>query len=86
MGFVFKKLNTGEVVSSVGGMVFRKLSTEGTSSTPPILELTPEHFDLRILVAFGLGQGTHTITVTSLAPSLQLAESGHSDSVEYKVE
>lgn len=83
MGFVFKKLNTGEIVSSSGGKVFRKLSTEVV--TPPVIipGLYPDNFDLRWI---GLTSGTYNITATTEAPSLFLAESKHSNSEEYKVE
>lgn len=82
MGFVFKKLTTGEIVSSSGGIVFRKLLTV-TPSTPSLPAIDPDNFDLRII---GLSTGTYTITVTSFAEKLNLAESERSNSVAYTVE
>ena len=87
MGFIFKKLNTGEIVSSSGGKVFRKLSVQTVTPpvTPPIIVpgLYPDNFDLNIL---GLSAGTYTITATTEAEKLKLKESKRSNSVEYKVE
>lgn len=82
---VFKKLTPGKIVSSKGGRVFKKLSTEVAAPPPPIIipGLYPDNFNLGWL---GLKSGTYTLTATTLAPSLGLYESEQSDSVKYKVE
>lgn len=81
MGFVFVKLNTGEIVSSNGGLVFRKLSTEPETPIPDPPEPFPRGIDLSNL---GLPPGSYTITVTARAPGLR--ESEHSNAVIYTVE
>lgn len=78
MGFVFKKLNTGEVVSSDDGMVFRKLSTEVAKPITPVVGIDPQNFSLSLLM---VDPGTYTIVAT--AHSTGLKESKFSDSVEY---
>ena len=82
MGFVFKKLTTGEIVSSNGGLAFRKLSIGTSAPEPSIPGISPDDFDLNWI---GLRIGTHVITVTTSAPSLKLAESQHSNPIEYTV-
>lgn len=76
MGFVFKKLNTGEIVSSNDGMVFRKLSTE--KPIPPVIGIDPQNFSLSLLM---IDPGEYTIVAT--AHSIGLKESQYSNSVEY---
>ncbi len=72
MGFTFKKMFIGEIVSSNGGIVFRKLST-----TPP------KRKSIQIdLSALGLPAGEYTITVTASAAGLI---SEHSNAVTYTV-
>lgn len=82
----FKKHKPGKVVATKGDKVFQKLEAISPEPPkPPTITLDPSNFDLSILVALGLKPGTHTITVTASAPSLQLTESDRSDSVEYTV-
>lgn len=81
----FRKHKPNEVVASKGDKAFRKLTSvvEQESKPPPITGLDPDHFDLTIL---GLKSGTHILTVTSVAKRLQVAESDHSEPIEYTVE
>ena len=72
MGYILVKLASGEIVTSAGDMVFRKLSSGVT-----ILESIK--CDLN---ALGLSLGEHTITVTATAAGL---ESEHSNTVIYEV-
>ncbi len=76
MGFVFKKLNTGEVVSSNGDMAFRKLSIE--KPITPVVGIDPQNFSLSLLL---IDPGAYTIVAT--AHSIGLKESEYSNSVEY---
>lgn len=78
----FKKHKPGKVVASKGDKAFKKL-TPDVSEPPPLTGLDPDNFNLGIL---GLKPGTYTITATVSALGLQLAESDHSNSVEYTVE
>lgn len=82
---IFKKLTSGKNVSSKGSKVFKKLSAEVEAPAPPIIipGLSPDDFNLGWL---GLMPGTYRITATTLAPSLKIGESKHSNSEEYKVE
>ena len=73
MGFSFVKLSTGEIVSSNGGLVFRKLS-------PETIDPNAIRFDL---TALGLPAGKYTITVTANASGYM--ESEHSNAVTYTV-
>lgn len=82
---VFKKLTPGKIVSSKGGKVFKKLSTEVAPPPPPIIipGLYPDNFNLGWL---GLTPGTYKLTVTATALRLKLGESDHSTSVKCIVE
>lgn len=80
MGFVFKRLAKGNIASYSGGLVFRKLSIDGSQYTPG---LDSDNFNMKLI---GLKAGTYAVTVTTVAHSLKLAESEHSDSIEYIVE
>lgn len=79
----FKKYKPNEVVTSKEDKAFRKLTLSVERDPPPIIGVEPDHFDLRIL---GLKSGTHILTVTSVAGRLQVAESDHSEPIEYTVE
>ena len=78
MGFVFKKLNTGEIVSSDGDKVFRKLSTEVVKPIPPVVGIDPQNFSLSLLM---VDPGAYTIVATAL--STKVKESKYSNTVEY---
>lgn len=80
----FKKLNTGKTAASKSGMVFKKLTTVVEPPSPPMIipGLYPDNFNLGWI---GLKPGTYILTATIAAPSLGLAESEHSDYIEYKV-
>jgi hypothetical protein len=80
----FKKHKLGDVVASKDDKSFRKLTSavEQEPKPPTIEGLDPDNFDLRWL---GLKHGTYTLTVTSIAPSLHMVESNHSEPVEYTV-
>ena len=69
MGFVFVKLAVGEIVSSSGGMVFRKLTTLSDRGKINLSTL-------------GLPPGTYAITATSVFAGL---ESEPSNTVTYTV-
>ena len=73
MGFIFKNLYIGEIVSSNGGIVFRKLSPL------PTIDGSGE-FDLNLL---GLAPGTYWITVTAFGEGLE--ESDESNMVVFTV-
>lgn len=81
MGFVFKKLTMGEIISSSGGMVFRKLSTKTETPIPPVIvpaESVTQGFNLGFLI---VPPGKYMITATALSTGLE--ESEHSNSVNY---
>ena len=66
MGFIFKNLFVGEIISSNGGLVFRKLVT----TLPSGLE------SIKIdLSALRLPPGEYVIAVTSNAAGLESAKS-----------
>ncbi len=71
MGFAFVQMKIGEIVSSNGGLVFRKLSLE--TIDPDALRID--------LAALGLPAGKYTITVT--ANATDYLESKHSNAVIY---
>lgn len=73
MGYIFVKLTSGEIISSAGGLVFRKLSSE-------TIDPNALRFDLKSL---GLPAGKYTITVTANATNYM--ESKHSNAVKYTV-
>jgi hypothetical protein len=81
MGFVFVKLTPGEIISSSGGLVFRKLTTLTDPIPPDPPEPTQKGFDLSQL---GLPPGTYKITVTANAENRW--ESEKSNAVIYTVE
>lgn len=79
----FKKHKPGKVVATKGELGFQKLTEEPTDQeAPPLTGLDPDNFNLGII---GLKQGTYTITATTSAISLHLAESEQSNAVEYTV-
>jgi hypothetical protein len=79
----FKKLKPDKVVATKGDKAFQKLTETPTGQeAPPLTGLDPENFNLGWLL---LKPGTYTLTATVSAPSLRLAESERSNSVEYTV-
>lgn len=78
----FKKLKPDKVVATKGDKAFQKLTPPANQDAPPLTGLEPDNFNLGIL---GLKSGTYTITATTSAIGLHLAESKHSNSVEYTV-
>ena len=81
--FTFKELFVNAFVAIIEGLGCRELTTTAKPIPPPVIGLDPDNFNLGII---GLKQGTYTITATTEAPSLQLAESKQSNSVTYTVE
>lgn len=77
----FKKLPSGRIVSTNGVVSLKKLAEEKFYKEP-ILAITPEAFDLRLI---GLKKGTYLITATTEAPSLKLEMSDPSDGIEYTI-
>lgn len=78
----FKKHKLGEVVATNGDKAFQKLTETPQQEPPPLTGLEPDKFNLAII---GLKAGTHTITATTIATELHLAESKQSNAVEYTV-
>lgn len=72
MGFIFKNLFIGTIISTSGGLVFKALRT--FPSNPNMVEID--------LSALGLPAGEYTISVTSQFAGL---ESKHSNTVTYTV-
>ncbi len=81
MGFTFVKLILGKIVSSNGGLVFRKLSTEPDIPIPDTPN--PPNYQGLDLSILGLPTGKYTITVTSHLEGLM--ESEKSNAVTYTV-
>lgn len=79
---VFKKYKPDKVVTSIGGKAFAKLTIPATPPPPPLLGVDPDNLSLLWL---NLKPGTYRLTATVKAPSLRLAESDRSNSVEYTV-
>lgn len=76
MGFVFVKMNPGEIVSTSGGLVFRKLE----AVVPPDPPQPPETISLD-LTRLGLPPGKYLIRVTANAKGYM--ESDKSNAVIY---
>lgn len=79
---VFKKYKPDKVVTTIGGKSFIKLTEPSTPPPPPLLGVEPDNLSLSWL---NLKPGTYRLTATTKAPSLCLAESDRSNSVEYTV-
>lgn len=83
MGFVFVKMNPGEIVSTSGGLVFRKLEAvvpPDSPQQPDIPHPSPETISLD-LTRLGLPPGKYLIRVTANAKGY--LESDKSNAVIY---